>query len=59
MPGDPRNPVSMQLLETKFRDCVSFSARPVKAAQIDLAIEMIRNLDDVADAGEVIRLLSA
>ncbi len=58
MPGDPRNPVSMQLLETKFRDCVSFSARPVKAAQIDRAIEMIRNLDEVGDAGEIIKVLS-
>jgi hypothetical protein len=37
---------------------VSFAARPVNAAQVDRAIEMIRNLDDVADAGEIVRLLS-
>jgi 2-methylcitrate dehydratase PrpD len=58
MPGDPRNPVSLQVLEAKFRDCVSFSARPVKAAQVERAMEMIRNLDEVADVGEIIRLLS-
>jgi hypothetical protein len=58
MPGDPRNPVSAQLLEAKFRDCVSFSARPIKAAQADRAIDMIRNLDEVGDAAEIIRVLS-
>jgi 2-methylcitrate dehydratase PrpD len=58
MPGDPRNPVSTQALEAKFRDCVSFSARPIKTAQVERAIEMIRNLDDVADAADVIKVLS-
>ncbi len=58
MPGDPRNPVSTQLLEAKFRDCVSFSARPIKAVQVDRAIDLIRNLDAVADVGEIIRFLS-
>jgi 2-methylcitrate dehydratase PrpD len=58
MPGDPRNPVSAQLLEAKFRDCVSFSARPIKAAQAARAIDMIRNLDEVGDAAEIIRVLS-
>jgi hypothetical protein len=27
VPGDPRHPVDTALLEAKFRDCVSFSAR--------------------------------
>jgi len=58
MPGDPRNPVSLQRLEAKFRDCVSFAARPIEAAQIERAIEMIRDLENVADAGEIIKALS-
>ena len=58
VPGDPHNPVSQELLEAKFRDCVAFSAKPIAAANIDRAIEMIRNLENVADATEVIRLLA-
>ena len=58
VPGDPHNPVSQELLEAKFRDCVSFSAKPIAAANIDRAIEMIRNLENVADATDVIRLLT-
>ena len=49
---------STPLLEVKFRDCVSFSARPIKAAQVDRAIDMIRNLDAVAEVGEIVRVLS-
>jgi 2-methylcitrate dehydratase PrpD len=58
MPGDPRNPVSTELLEAKFRDCISFSARPVVADRIDSALGMIRKFETVADVSEIIRLLS-
>lgn len=58
VPGDPRNPVDQKLLEMKFRDCVSFSAKPIPAKNIDDAIEMINNLENVSDATEVIRLLT-
>lgn len=58
VPGDPRHPVSQELLETKFRDCASFSAKPIPTQNIDRAIEMIRNLENVSDATEIISLLS-
>jgi 2-methylcitrate dehydratase PrpD len=58
VPGDPKNPVSWERLEAKFRDCVSFSAKPVAAAKVDRAVEAIRQLDAMADATEVVRLLS-
>ncbi|MBI4189025.1 MAG: MmgE/PrpD family protein [Betaproteobacteria bacterium] len=58
VPGDPQNPVDRNVLETKFRDCISFSAKPVPAHNIDRAIEMIFDLENVADATEIIRLLS-
>jgi len=57
VPGDPRHPVSVELLEAKFRDCVSFSARKIPAAQIDQAIAAILDLENVADATEIVRLL--
>ncbi|MEO7726493.1 MAG: MmgE/PrpD family protein [Burkholderiales bacterium] len=58
MPGDPRNPVSTELLETKFRDCMSFAAKPVAADRVESAIKLIRRLETVADVAEIIRLLS-
>lgn len=57
VPGDPSHPVSDVLLEAKFRDCVSFSATPVPAGNIDKAIALMRDLENVADATDIIRLL--
>ena len=57
VPGDPNNPVSWEHLETKFRDCVSFSAKPVTAGNVDCAVGVIRVLENAADATEVVRLL--
>ena len=58
VPGDPNNPVYRKLLEAKFRDCVSFSAKPVPARNVDQAIQMVWNLEELADATEIIRLLA-
>ena len=58
VPGDPKNPVSWERLEAKFRDCVSFSAKPVAAGKVDRAMEAIRRLEAMADATEVVGLLS-
>ena len=58
VPGDPKNPVSWERLEAKFRDCVSFSAKPVSHNAADRAVEMIRQLEASPDATEVVRLLS-
>lgn len=58
VPGDPKNPVGWDRLEAKFRDCVSFSARPVEAAALDRAVGEIRELEKLPDATEIVRLLS-
>jgi 2-methylcitrate dehydratase PrpD len=58
VPGDPKNPVSWERLEVKFRDCVSFSAKPVAAGKVERAVEVIRQLETMADATEVVGLLS-
>jgi 2-methylcitrate dehydratase PrpD len=57
VPGDPRHPVSDELLEAKFRDCVSFSALPVPQENVDRAIELIGNLEDLEDVTQILRLL--
>ena len=58
LPGDPKQPVERPFLETKFRDCVSFSAKPVARGAADRAIEMIWQLEAAPDATEVVTLLS-
>jgi hypothetical protein len=49
--------LSDQMLEAKFRDCVSFSACAIPDRNVDHAIELIRDLENVADATEIIRML--
>ena len=58
VPGDPTNPVSWERLEAKFRDCISFSAKPVRGMNLDRAIAAIRGLEDCGDATEIVRLLA-
>jgi 2-methylcitrate dehydratase PrpD len=58
VPGDPDHPVSDELLEAKFRDCVSFSACRVPSPNVDRAIALIRDLENISDVTEVIRLLT-
>jgi 2-methylcitrate dehydratase PrpD len=58
VPGDPRHPVGREVLEAKFRDCVSFCARPLPAADIERALELIADLENVRDVTEIMRLLA-
>jgi len=58
VPGDPKHPVSWERLEAKFRDCVSFSAKPVPGGNLDRAAEMMRDMENLADATEIVRLLA-
>jgi hypothetical protein len=58
VPGDPRSPVDDKLLEAKFRDCISFSARPIAAANIDRAIELVADLENLADVADIMRVLA-
>lgn len=57
VPGDPDHPVSDELLEAKFRDCVSFSARPIPGENVARAIALVRDLENLADVTEIVRLL--
>ena len=57
VPGDPQHPVSNALLEAKFRDCVSFSAAPIPPQNVEQALELVRNLENVPDVTQIVRLL--
>ena len=58
VPGDPSNPASAELLEQKFRDCVSFSAKPISARGIERAIALIARLETLPDVADIIATLS-
>ena len=58
VPGDPRHPIAQAQLEAKFRDCVSFAARPVARQNIDRAIALINDLENLDDTAEIVRVLS-
>jgi 2-methylcitrate dehydratase PrpD len=58
VPGDPRNPPSPEQLEAKFRDCVSFAAKPIPPASVERLIALVRDLDHVEDMREIIQHLS-
>lgn len=58
VPGDAKNPVSWAQLEAKFRDCVSFSLKPVAANNLNSAVALIQALEAEPDATKVLRLLA-
>jgi 2-methylcitrate dehydratase PrpD len=55
--GHPRNPMSKDDLITKFRDCARYSARPLAENRIDKVIDLVNNLENLADVSQVIELL--
>ena len=56
--GHPRNPMSLEDLIDKFKDCVSYSAKPVDEANVNRAIDLLLNLEKVDDVRQIIQLLS-
>lgn len=56
--GSPDNPMTQEEAITKFKDCVSFSKKPLSGANIDKIIDMCLNLDKVDDIRELISIFS-
>ena len=56
VPGDPAHPVQWDLLETKFRDCISFAHRSLIARGAEQLIDLVHDLDRLDDASEILRL---
>ena len=56
--GHPQNPMSWEDLIKKFRDCASFSAKPIPKKNIDEVIEKITRLEGVRDMKKVISLVA-
>jgi 2-methylcitrate dehydratase PrpD len=58
VPGDPHNPVTREMIEAKFRDCVAFSATPIAQPNVERAIALVRDLENLSDVSEIMRLLT-
>ncbi|MFC2058599.1 MmgE/PrpD family protein [Chloroflexota bacterium] len=56
--GHFKNPMSWDSLIEKFRDCASYSAKPIAKESVEQAIHMTTNLEGVNDVSEIIQLLS-
>ena len=56
--GHPDNPMSFDELAEKFRDCVTHSVNPLPEADVEKAIELCANLEDVSDVSQLIALLA-
>ncbi|MBN2062396.1 MAG: MmgE/PrpD family protein [Deltaproteobacteria bacterium] len=55
--GNPKNPLSMEDLINKFRDCASYSVRPLSESGVDILIDLLKGLEEVEDISQVTRLL--
>jgi 2-methylcitrate dehydratase PrpD len=47
--GHPSRPVPSERIVAKFRDCCRYAARPLSASQVQHLIDMVENLEAVAD----------
>lgn len=55
--GAADNPLSMEHLIKKFRDCASYATVPLAGEKIDGIIEMVNRLEKMRDIGGLVRLL--
>jgi 2-methylcitrate dehydratase PrpD len=58
VPGDPHNPVTREMIEAKFRDCVAFADSPIPQGNVERAIALVRDLENLSDVSEIMRLLA-
>jgi 2-methylcitrate dehydratase PrpD len=56
--GHPKNPMTTDDLLEKFRDCVSYAAKPIPQKNIERAIELMLNLEKVDDVSQLIQLFT-
>ncbi|MBI4331720.1 MAG: MmgE/PrpD family protein [Chloroflexi bacterium] len=55
--GSPENPMPKEVFKQKFTDCASYAVKPLSGADLNKVIEMVMNLENVDDAGAIVRLL--
>lgn len=56
--GHPQNPMSLEDLIGKFKDCVNYSAKPLSQDNVNKAIDLLLDLEKVKDVREIVQMLS-
>ena len=57
VPGDSAHPVDRTTLHGKFRDCLSFAARPVGRDEVERVIALVETLETIPDVREITKIL--
>jgi 2-methylcitrate dehydratase PrpD len=55
--GSPENPMNMEAIASKLRDCAIFAAKPVSQKNLDGVLQMVKHIETVKDVGQIVRLL--
>jgi 2-methylcitrate dehydratase PrpD len=56
--GSPENRARDEEVFAKFKECASFSAKPLSESTADEVIDMVMNLEKMPDVGKIMRLLT-
>ncbi len=55
--GSPENPMSMDTIASKFRDCASSAAKPPRQKNVERLIQLVAQLETISNVNELVRLL--
>lgn len=56
--GSPQNPMSMDAIAMKLRDCASYAARPVSPEKVEKLIQIVTKLEKISNSSEIVSLLA-
>jgi len=56
--GYGSNPMTREHHVEKFRDCASYSAKPLSDAEVDTVIGLVDRLEELDDVADIVRMLS-
>lgn len=56
--GSPEKPISFSDCINKFRDCAAYSVHPIHQDKIDKTLQLIEQIDELADVTEIVRTIS-
>ncbi|MFC1918191.1 MmgE/PrpD family protein [Chloroflexota bacterium] len=56
--GHPERPISKDDLKEKFRECASYSVKPISGDNIEKIISVVNQLETIEDVTQIIRMVS-
>ncbi|MBA7705280.1 hypothetical protein ES703_114106 [subsurface metagenome] len=51
--GSPANPMTMEAMVDKFRDCASVAIKPIPQKALDQVLDMVTKLEELADVSDI------